>query len=110
MAGAVHSLRYAACATHWCQAVYLIKEDDGGLLPLSLLKQQAQLALSLAHPLGQDVSALWGSKAGRQVESIRRGLETDGRDLQGASCMHDAGRLIVLAREHVMGSSALVSV
>ena len=40
------------------QAVDLIEEDDGGLGLLRLLKQQPELALSLAHPLGQNISAL----------------------------------------------------
>ncbi len=37
---------------YWAQAINFIKEDDGGLGLLSFLKQQPQLALGLAHPLG----------------------------------------------------------
>ena len=45
-------------AAHWGEAINLIEEDDGGLLSLRLLKQQPQLALGFANPLGQDVCAL----------------------------------------------------
>lgn len=43
---------------HRRQPINLVKEDDGRLVALCLLKQQPQLALGLAHPLGQHVGAL----------------------------------------------------
>jgi hypothetical protein len=45
-------------ATHRRQPIDLVEEDDGGLVALRLLKQRLELALSLAHPLGQHVRAL----------------------------------------------------
>ena len=37
-------------APDWCQTVDFVEEDDAGLVLLRLLKQEPQLALSLAHP------------------------------------------------------------
>lgn len=44
-------------AAHRCKPVQLIKEYDGRLHALRLVKQVLQLPLGLAHPLGQQVCA-----------------------------------------------------
>jgi hypothetical protein len=58
---------HSSCAAHRCQAIDLVEEDDGGLLALRLLEQRAQLALGLAHPLGQDVGALRAGRGGARA-------------------------------------------
>ena len=39
------------------QAVYLIKEDDGGAHLIGLVKKQTQLAFALANPFAEAVRA-----------------------------------------------------
>ena len=47
-----------AASAHRCQAIDLVKEDDGGLAAPGFRKQHAQLPLSFPHPLGQHVGSL----------------------------------------------------
>jgi hypothetical protein len=65
----VHAHTPSHTTTHRCEAVNFIKEDDGWLVLARLLKQQPQLLLCLAHPLGQQVGAL------AHVEGDLRGQE-----------------------------------
>jgi hypothetical protein len=63
-----------ASLPHRRQAVDLVKEDDGRLVPLGLLEKQAQLALRLPHPLGQHVGPLAheeGHAAPRAAAGVR---------------------------------------